>query len=135
MPATFRPGKRPSKYRGKEAPVQKQVIDYLKLRRLHPMRINAGMLPDATGRPVRMAPTGTSDVILVMPPRGRFFAVEVKAPGLVKNLTDAQRTFLESVRNSGGIGIVVDDVKTVERVVDALFADPMVTPDLYGAFA
>jgi hypothetical protein len=42
--------------------------------------------------------------------RGLFFAIEAKAPGRLKKLTDRQRDFLLNVAKAGGIGICVDSV-------------------------
>ena len=42
--------------------------------------------------------------------RGFFFAIEAKAPGQLKKLTDRQREFLLNSTKAGGIGICVDSV-------------------------
>ena len=43
--------------------------------------------------------------------RGIFIAIEAKAPGCMKKLTDRQRDFLQNVTKSGGIGLCVDSVE------------------------
>lgn len=120
-----------------EREVQKQCIDLCRLRRVPVFRINAGALPDAKGRLVRLAPAGFSDLLALVPGRepgqpGRWLSVEVKAPGKLKNLTPIQLAFLETIRHAGGIAICVDDVATLASVLDALDADPGARFTIHG---
>lgn len=47
---------------------------------------------------------------------GQFIAIETKAPGKANTTTPNQDRQINSIRNAGGIAIVVDDVKDVERM-------------------
>lgn len=67
---------------------------------------------------------GSADLYAIIPPSGRFLAVEVKRPG--KEPTEAQRTFLRRIRNFGGVGVAVDNVKMLDRIVKALIENPEV---------
>lgn len=84
-------------------------------------RNNSGCLRDASGRPVTFGKVGSSDLLSIIKPLGRLGAFEVKAPG--RKPTEAQRAFLEAVRDSGGVAVVISDVATLERVLDALALD------------
>lgn len=60
--------------------------------------------------------SGSADLI-GWTPDGRFWAVEVKAPGWVptpKWLRSDQNKFLSAVRSAGGIGVVVTSVSELE---------------------
>jgi penicillin-binding protein-related factor A (putative recombinase) len=54
---------------------------------------------------------GTSDILGVC--QGRMFAIEVKTPKRLKDVTDAQRRFLDQVRLKGGLGIVATSLDQV----------------------
>lgn len=77
-------------------------------------RINAGALQDETGRTVRMAPEGFSDLIGCY--NGRFVALEVKADG--GKLREKQKLFLALVRRLGGFGTVVRSVDDALAAID-----------------
>ena len=47
---------------------------------------------------------GSSDLICVVPPYGRFLAIEVKRPGYTPSMvSDDQKRFMEIVRKYGGV--------------------------------
>jgi penicillin-binding protein-related factor A (putative recombinase) len=50
--------------------------------------------------------------------QGRFIAFEVKRPGGIT--TPAQITFLESVRESGGVAAVVYSLEAVQKILEKL---------------
>lgn len=59
--------------------------------------------------------TGISDRIGIIPPTGQFLAIELKAKGKKKTVTDTQFSFLMHIHSSGGVAILADcleDVKT-----------------------
>jgi hypothetical protein len=49
---------------------------------------------------------------------GRFLACEVKRPG--GKPTAAQRAFLDTVKDAGGVGVVVDDVAQLAALLDEM---------------
>ncbi len=56
--------------------------------------------------------TGTSDLICIVPPRGRFLAIEMKRPKYSpSDVTDAQRAFLRAVRHFGGVSGIATSVE------------------------
>lgn len=58
---------------------------------------------------------GSSDLIGMLVPEGRFCALEVKAPA--GRLTGEQRLFLDLVRRSGGFAAVVRSVDDAREAV------------------
>jgi Ni,Fe-hydrogenase III small subunit len=51
----------------------------------------------------------------IYPPSGRMVAIEVKRPGCKP--TPEQVAFLAAIRKNGGIAIVCDDEKNLERLL------------------
>jgi hypothetical protein len=95
-------------------------LQLLQLRRIPAWRNNTGAaaFADAAGRKrfVRFSTPGAADIHGVLPPSGRFLAVEVKRPG--GRLTPAQAAFLDCIRTSGGLAVVahgVDDLAEALR--------------------
>lgn len=86
-----------------EAAIQRQIIKALTHHGAVVTRVNAGFLRDAQGNVFSGASAGTSDLLCCY--RGRYLALEVKAPG--GRLTDKQRRFQEQVKGAGGIAFVV----------------------------
>jgi len=93
------------------------VLDaVLKCLHLHPKvavarRMNAGMLKDATGRPVRFGFVGQPDIWAMLKGSGQTLWVECKRLGAKP--TEEQAAFLELIRRYGGRAIVAtgpDDV-------------------------
>lgn len=94
-----------------ETDLVRACINYLNMRGIFAWRQNqGGMKAEYKGKKrfMRFAGAkGISDIIGVLPD-GRFLAVECKV-GRNKP-TDDQRAFLQSVNDSGGLGIVVYDL-------------------------
>lgn len=65
---------------------------------------------------------GVSDIIGVLTQEykgekfGNILCIEVKQPG--NQPTDAQRIFLNTINNAGGIGICVHSVDELERLLE-----------------
>lgn len=53
--------------------------------------------------------------------RGRYIAIEVKAPG--KKATPAQLRVLEEIRAAGGLAYVMDSVDEVRQLIEELSHD------------
>jgi hypothetical protein len=104
-----------------EAGVMRAVLQLLALRGWPAWRTNAGAVRDASGRPVRMLPAGFPDVLAIVPrgPLGGHAAFfECKRPG--GKPTAAQATFLANVTDAGAIGMLVDDVGELARILDMI---------------
>jgi hypothetical protein len=116
--------------------VQDRIFTYLVSEGALVLRINSGAAihdgPGEARRFVRFATwqilgrvlalAGVSDILACY--RGRFVAVEVKAPGKGGNVSDAQRAFLEAVKRAGGVAIVADDVAAVADCLAAAYSNP-----------
>ena len=107
----------------REQDIQKAVLQFLSLRGWFAWRVNSGaMSGEHNGKRWYMkfngAP-GCSDIIGVSP-QGRFLACEVKRPG--NKPTELQSAFLERVRASGGIGIVVTGIADLDQQLKAMGA-------------
>ena len=59
---------------------------------------------------------GIPDFICCIPPRGKFFAIETKAPGKRSNVTPNQEARISEIQLAKGIAIVVDDVKQLDEL-------------------
>lgn len=62
-----------------------------------------------------MGVVGIPDFICCVPPAGKFFAIETKAPGKLNNLTPNQVARIDEIRSAHGWAVVVDDVKQLEE--------------------
>lgn len=79
-------------------------------------RNNSGYLRDIRGQYVHFGLcTGSSDLVGIVPPSGRFLAIEVKTPTGV--VTKEQLSFLRMVNESGGIGFIA---RSVEEAIENL---------------
>lgn len=64
---------------------------------------------------IRFGMKGSSDILGVLPPSGRFLAVECKQPK--GRTTPDQDAFLSAVNEAGGLGFVVRSVDELEESV------------------
>ncbi len=61
---------------------------------------------------------GTSDLICVVPPRGRFLGIEIKRPGYEPSrVSDNQRAWLAVVRQFGGVTGIATNVREALALV------------------
>lgn len=58
-----------------------------------------------------MGVVGIPDIIAVI--KGRFVAIETKAPGKESNVTPNQRATLDNILSANGLALVASDVPTV----------------------
>jgi len=106
----------------KEKDLVQFAIQILNARGIPAWRQNAGLLLVGEGgrkRAVKLGSKGMPDIIGIIPPAGRFLAVEVKRSKKAK-LTIHQEAFLEAVRRSGGVAAVVKDPEDVLRLLEEL---------------
>lgn len=64
---------------------------------------------------------GTSDLICIVPPLGRFLGIEVKRPGYSpSDVSDDQRSWLAAVRKFHGVsGIATNEAEALALVAEA----------------
>ena len=91
----------------REGDILAGVLRLLALRGFPAWRCNAGVAM-VRGRPIRLAPARTADVLGIVPGSGRFLAVACRRPG--GRLRPAQQAFLGTIRDAGGVALVVSDL-------------------------
>lgn len=96
-----------------EADVQRDILEYLKLRGAKVWRQNTG----ARGR-IRFGFPGLSDIIGCLP-GGQFIAIEVKSPHGGR-VTPEQRAFIESITVLGGRAGIVRSVSDVIGLLEGI---------------
>lgn len=114
-----------------EKAVQNSIFTYLVMRGALVLRINSGAVSageDNRRRFIRfvvwqllggfLQSVGVSDILACY--KGRFMAIEVKAPGRVNNVSQAQDAFLAAVEQAGGVTLVADNLEQVQEVMDGL---------------
>ena len=105
------PRKRPQSRYKPPAQRESAVLDACKgILEAHPgvalwWRQNTGGMAPSEGRFVKFGFTGAPDLMAVMV-GGRYLAVECKATG--RKATAAQQSFLDNVRDAGGLAVCVD---------------------------
>jgi len=105
------------------APLEKDILkaclDLLALRRIPAWRSNSGRLRVERGGKTHLyafsGAKGLSDILGLLPPSGRFLAVETKRPG--NKPTADQEHFLGMVRDAGGLALVVTGVAELEEAL------------------
>ena len=98
-----------------ETDIQRAVLDWLRFKNIFAFRINNMGVPtrDASGE-IRFRPStvkGISDIFAVF--HGRFVAIEVKTQ--TGKMTEYQQRFLDAVKDSGGVGLVIRSIKELEH--------------------
>lgn len=97
-----------------EADVQRTILDWIARSPHFAFRVNTMGVPMLEGgqlKRFRPSPNkGVADII-GLTGTGRFFAIEVKAPG--KKASPEQITFLQEVADHGGIALVADNLEFV----------------------
>lgn len=93
-----------------EKVIQKQILTWLETTGLLMWRQHAGSINH-----IRVGPDGISDIVVIIPPNGRFLALEVKsARGLLR---PTQRDFRAQLEASGGIYRVVRSLAEAQNVI------------------
>ena len=83
----------------KEQIVQKKIIKYLESKGAYVVKV------------VSASKKGVPDIIACY--KGKFIAIEVKAPGKERNVTELQKYNLEKIREAGGISLVASQVEDI----------------------
>ena len=80
-------------------------------------RNNVGTLQDRNGQHVRYGLLeGSCDLIGILKPSGRFFAMELKSA--TGRVSEKQQLFISLVRTYGGFACVARDMDEVKRALD-----------------
>jgi VRR-NUC domain len=101
----------------KESEIQKQILDYLKLKRVVCFKHrNVGIKkPNGSFIPLAFGEKGINDVIGCLPD-GRFLAIEVKRPSGRPTLE--QREFIANVNRNNGVGIIAYSLQEVIAILE-----------------
>ena len=92
----------------KEARLKREVLEILKISGIFAWNNrNVGVWDKARRKYIPAPILGISDIIGIIPPEGRFLAIEIKIKP--NKPTKHQELFLEQVRKNGGIGLVIYD--------------------------
>ena len=92
-----------------EGKVQKEVLDYLKKRRVYHFRFQA-----------QVNLNGLPDILALY--KGVFLGLELKRPDGGKP-TGLQLKKLEAINENGGIGVIIDNVEQVKMLLDIIDQD------------
>lgn len=98
-----------------EKEIQNLILQYLHLRKFFCWRNNTGGFVDKRDHFYQFGKVGSGD-ILGLTPTGRFFSIEVKAPG--KHPTPKQTEFMDAVNASKGIAFVARCLEDVQKYLD-----------------
>lgn len=111
---------RHNRYAGSEKQLQHAIAEYLNYQGCYVWVTNAGFIrfkDDRGDRVFRGGFKGLSDIIGISP-TGRFIALEVKKPDGKYKATDAQLSFIERVKEHGGIAAVVTSPEEALTIVE-----------------
>lgn len=97
----------------KEAAVLRDVKRTLDVLGILYIRNNSGAVQVRPGKFMSFGSPGSADIIACTR-GGRFLAIECKAPKTGR-MSELQRDWLDKVNTMGGIGIVVDSVKSLHE--------------------
>lgn len=99
-----------------ERDIQKVILDWLACIGVFAWRQNRGAMGGeykGKRRFVRFGPPGQSDILGLIPPHGRFLAIEVKRVG--EDPTDDQQRFLDRVTAAGGLAFAAHSLEECQR--------------------
>jgi hypothetical protein len=99
----------------KESHVQRQILDYLILKRIFHYRNNSGAFVDSNKHFYRFGALGSPDIICVI--AGQYVGIEVKAPKGLQS--DHQKEFQEKLAAAGGKYVLAYSLDDVINVITA----------------
>ena len=108
----------------KETEIQKDILKKLREQNILCWRVNNMGVPDPRAKGGWRKQNGynmpgMSDILCLY--KGKFFAIEVKTPERVKNVSDNQKKFLNNIREAGGVGFVATSFDDVEKWFTSTF--------------
>lgn len=98
-----------------EQDIQRQITDYLKLKRIFHRKVNIAGIMKPNGGYIPSQNAGMSDIIGCLW-GGRFLAIEVKKKG--GKVSPLQQAFLDEVNANGGLGFVAYSLDDVIKMLD-----------------
>lgn len=98
-----------------EQDIQRQITDYLKLKRIFHRKVNTVGIKKSDGSYIPSQSAGMSDIIGCLW-GGRFLAIEVKKKG--GKVSPLQQAFLDEVNDNGGLGFVAYSLDEVIKKLD-----------------
>jgi len=115
-----------------ETKVQKEILKFLQDNEIFAWRVNNMGVPDPHCKGGWRKQTGynmpgMSDIIGIY--RGKFLAIEVKAPGRKKNVSDNQVNFIERVLKEDGVAFVAESVEDVKKNLTGVFGTAVFKDD------
>jgi hypothetical protein len=96
----------------KESEIQKQILDYLALKRIFHYRQNSGAFDNGKGGFYRFGVLGAPDIICVI--KGQYVGIEVKAPK--GKQSDHQKGFQQALEAAGGRYVLAYSLEDVMNV-------------------
>ena len=93
-----------------EQHIQKQILDYLRLRGIPRYKHQNFGLRKPDGGYIPTHTRGVSDIIGCIPKTGRFLAIEVKPTG-------EQQQFIDTINEAGGLAFVARSVEDVASIL------------------
>jgi penicillin-binding protein-related factor A (putative recombinase) len=102
----------------KETEVQKKILKKLREHKIFCWRVNNMGVPDPNAKGGWRKQNGfnmpgMSDILGVF--NKKFLAIEVKAPGRIKNVSEKQQKFIDKVKKNGGVAFVADSWELVKK--------------------
>ena len=101
------------KYR-RERDLIRDVLTMLQQRGIFAWRNNTGAVKQSS-RFIRFGVKGSADIIGILPPEGKFLAIECK--GKRGKPTEEQLAFIEQIKTNGGVAGVCWTLEDVERLL------------------
>jgi Holliday junction resolvase len=90
----------------KESTLQRKAIAYLRASGAYVFKVVGSV----------MQQKGTPDLLVCY--RGRMLGIELKVPG--NTPTKLQEVELEKIRQAGGVGAVIEDMESLERLINRM---------------
>ncbi len=115
-----------------EKDIQASIVAYLRFRNFYVMRLNAGALPNAQGRLVRMLPAGTPDVCFGLTVDGLTYLAFVEVKRVGGRQSERQKLCQQDLDARGIPYVLATSIDDVEREIAAftqrLRARPLARP-------
>ena len=86
-----------------EQALQKKILNYL------------DSIGAWTVKTITTNKNGTSDILACY--KGRFIAIEVKRPGLLRNVSKLQQYQINRINEAGGLAFAADSLETVKEII------------------
>jgi hypothetical protein len=107
----------------KESDIQKQILDWLTLKRIFHYRNNSGAFVDSQKHFYRFGALGSPDIICVI--KGQYVGIEVKAPK--GKQSEHQKAFQGTLEAAGGRYVLA---YSIDDVLRELLGKPFIKRDL-----